>query len=238
MTTKPTALITGAGARLGRAFAEHLAGQGYHLALHYNNNQQGVQQLIDRFGNDTRVSMHQADFSDADTAVHIIDEARQIHGTLDLLINNASTFPTQEFSDCNSSCMSHTFAVNCFTPLLLCQAFADQHTKGHIINILDARIKHKHPQRFIYSMSKQSLYQATLHCAQLLAPAIRVNAICPGPVFAPIDGNQRIFQQAIASVPMQRRVLLADLLSGIDYLENNTSITGEVLCIDSGDHLH
>ena len=247
MTNTATALITGAGARLGKHFAEHLAQQGYNLALHCNDNIKGLKELEQQLtadiekqqGRKIDISLHQCDFSNPEQASSLISQASQAHqGGTQLLINNASVFPAHELSDCSAQDMIHCYAVNCFAPLLLMQAFAKQCQAGHIINILDARVHHKHPARAIYSLSKQTLHQATILCAKELAPTIRVNGICPGPVLPATDSNIEKFTQAILATPLQQQIEIEDVLQALDYLNNNQRITGEILNVDSGQHLN
>lgn len=242
-----TALITGAGARLGKHFAEHLAAQGYNLALHYHTNSQGVEQLKQQLTTSTLqqqdraidISLHQCDFSQPEQASSLIEQARAAHqGGIALLINNASIFPAQELGDCTANDLMHCYAINCFTPLLLMQAMSQDAQAEHIVNILDTRVHHKHPERAIYSLSKQTLQQATLRCAKELAPALRVNGICPGAVLPAADSDAEQLAQIVLSTPLQQQVTVKDILQALDYLNTNTRITGEILCVDSGQHLH
>ena len=247
MNNKATALITGAGARLGKHFAEHLAQKGYNLALHCNKNSQGIEELKKQLestiekqqGKETNISLHQCDFSDPDQATSLMNQANQAHqNSIQLLVNNAAIFPSQELNDFNAQDLMHCYSVNCFAPLLLMQAFSKRCKGGHIINILDTRVHHKHPERAIYSFSKQTLHQATLNYAKELAPTIRVNGICPGPVLPAADKSIKEFTKTVLSTPLQRKIETEDILNAFDYLNNSRCITGEILCVDSGQHLN
>ena len=125
-------------------------------------------------------------------------------------------------------------------PLVLAQAFARRITgarRGLIVNILDQRVLRTQPAFFSYSLSKAALWEATRMMAQALAPQIRVNGIGPGPVLPSIHQDNDDFAQEAAATLLARAVDPAEIAQALRYLIDAPSVTGQMIAIDSGQHL-
>jgi NAD(P)-dependent dehydrogenase (short-subunit alcohol dehydrogenase family) len=108
---------------------------------------------------------------------------------------------------------------------------------GQIVNIVDQRVLRPNPQFFSYSLSKAALWWATQTMAQDLAPRIRVNAIGPGPVLPSVHQAPGEFEREAAGTPLGRPVELDDLTAALRYLIDATSVTGQMIAVDAGQHL-
>jgi len=171
----------------------------------------------------------------------LIGRASEILGApLTALINNASTFENDSVDSFSNAQFDYHMDVNLRAPLRLSQHFAAQLPKGAsgtIINMIDQRVLHPDPSYFTYGVSKAALYSATKTLAQSLAPDIRVNAIGPGPTL------QNKAQSADEFVAEAKSTLLGhgsspdDLLEAVMYLLNAKAVTGQMLTVDSGQHL-
>ncbi|MES2035079.1 MAG: SDR family oxidoreductase, partial [Pseudomonadota bacterium] len=93
------------------------------------------------------------------------------------------------------------------------------------------------PQYFGYSLSKAALWYATQTMAQSLAPRIRVNAIGPGPTFGSIHQPPGVFEAEAEGTPLGRRVTGEDIAKALRYLIDARTVTGQMIAVDSGQHL-
>ena len=132
--------------------------------------------------------------------------------------------------------------TNLRAPLVLAQSFAAQASREPeddplVVNILDQRVLRPNPQFFTYTLTKSALWTATRTLAQALAPGIRVNSIGPGPTLASVHQDETAFLAEAAGVPLERVVRTADLCAALLYLIDARAVTGQMIAVDSGQHL-
>ncbi len=236
-----TALITGAGRRIGRALALAVAKAGFDVAIHHLQSHEDAESLaaeIAALGRSTHVLS--ADLSvEAETRA-LIGKATQALGPVTLLINNASIFEDDRVETFDAQSWGSHMEVNLHAPLMLAQTFAaalPQDRHGLIINLLDQRVWNPNPQFFSYSLSKAALWTATRTMAQALAPRIRVNGIGPGPTLPSIHQTQAMFDAEAAHVPLERRAQPSEIVAAALYLIDAPSVTGQMIAVDGGQHL-
>jgi pteridine reductase len=244
MDTRPdlrghAALITGAGRRLGEAFARAVAEAGAGVCLHYGTTPaEGLaKELVEAFS--VKTAALQADLSDPRATSRLVDRAVRELGDIDLLVNSASIFGASTWSDTNIDAWQEHLAVNLTAPFLLSQAFA-RHRNGRpgaIVNLLDWRALRPGPDHLAYTISKAGLAALTQSLAQALAPSIRVNGLALGAILPPPDAMGQEIPPGARS-PLGRWGTLEEtcdallfLLAGPDF------ITGEILHLDGGRHL-
>jgi NAD(P)-dependent dehydrogenase (short-subunit alcohol dehydrogenase family) len=73
--------------------------------------------------------------------------------------------------------------------------------------------------------------------AQAYAPRIRVNAVGPGPVFPNAALGDREFDIEAHGVPLGHAVELSGVVDAVIYLIGARSVTGQMIAVDSGQHL-
>jgi len=95
-----------------------------------------------------------------------------------------------------------------------------------------------------YIASKGAVNAMTLHLAKTLAPAVRVNAVCPGLITTRWfvqgvgqEGYEKGLKAYEGGVPLQRACSPEDVAEAIPYLIGARTVTGELLLLDSGMHL-
>jgi NAD(P)-dependent dehydrogenase (short-subunit alcohol dehydrogenase family) len=239
-TTPRTALITGAGRRIGRAIALALADAGFSVVLHAHRSRGDAEGLADEIiRNDGRASVVLADLADA-AALRELVPAAAVFGPLTLLVNNASEFDEDEIATLDRARFERTMAVNLAAPLFLAQAFAAQAPAGSdasIVNIVDQRVFKPTPRFFSYTLSKAALHTATITLAQALAPAIRVNAVAPGPTLPSPRQSEAQFAAQAKALPLQRGPVPHDIAAAVVYLAGARSVTGAVIAVDGGQHV-
>ena len=241
MTTRGAALVTGAGRRIGRALALEAARAGFDVAVHYRTASGEAQAVADEIAAlGRRAVILDAELTDEDQTAGLIDRAAQALGPITLLVNSASTFEDDRLATSGRANWDAHLDANLRAPIVLAQTFAtalpsDQH--GLIVNIVDQRVLRPNPQFFSYSLSKAGLWWATQTMAQDLAPRIRVNAIGPGPTLASVHQAPGEFEQEAAGTPLERTVSPDDIAAALRYLIDATSVTGQMIAVDAGQHL-
>lgn len=235
-----SAFITGAGRRIGRIIAEHLASKGYALALHAHHSAADADALATALeSKGDRAIVIEGDLADADSLASMIDSAAATLGKLSLLVNNASLFKDDTAQAFTPDQFDAHMAVNLRAPLMLAQAFARHASQEDpsIVNIIDQRVFKPNPQYFTYTLSKAALYTATQTMAQAFAPHIRVNGVGPGPVLPNIhDGNENFMREA-KGTPLACPVDPAEIARAVLYLAQARNVTGQMIAVDSGQHL-
>ena len=158
---------------------------------------------------------------------------------LTLLVNCASVFADDRLASVTAASLDAAHAVNVRAPILLCQVFARQAAAGgSIVNILDQRVLRLDPRYFSYSVSRAALWAATRMLAQALAPAIRVNAIGPGPTLQSVHQSPAAFAAEASGSLLSGAVHKDDISSALRYLVDARAVTGQLIAVDAGQHLN
>lgn len=241
METQPTALITGASRRIGRAIALDLAAAGWNVGVHYRSSEQEAAQTvadIEKAGG-AAVAL-KADLADAKAAAGLIPELAEKLGPPTCLVNNASLFERDGIDDVTPESWQAHMETNLQGPVFLTQALARQLPKGKqgvVINILDQRVWKLTPDFFSYTISKSALWTATRTMAQGLAPRIRVNAIGPGPTLANPRQSAEGFRKQQQATILRRGPELAEICAAVRFILDAPSMTGQMIALDGGQHL-
>ncbi len=235
------ALVTGASDRIGAAIVTALAGHGHAVVIHYRSDHEGARELRHRIQEaGGRADILQADLARRDERGRLVERASRLLGPITTLVNNASTFEPDSARDIDEALWDAHFSVHAEAPIFLARDFAaqlPQGTEGNIVNIVDERVLHPSPAYFSYFLSKSVLWTATRTLAQSLAPAIRVNAIGPGPVLPHKGQSQEDFEQSIAALPLMRNADPEEVARGVLAILSMPSFTGQMLALDGGKHL-
>ena len=232
-----TALVTGGSKRIGEAIVRDLAANGFGVVVHYADDDDAAQSLVEKLGSETRAL--KADLRSGDAARSLFKEARQALGPINLLVNNASIFKPDSADAFDEKLFDNHFAIHVKTPAILSECMASQENLEHglIVNMIDQRVLRLNPRFFSYTLSKSALWTATRTMAQQFAPRIRVNAIGPGPTLANERQSASDFQQQVDALPLKKGPGLEEFGATIRYLFDTPSITGQMIALDGGQHL-
>lgn len=241
MAARGVALITGAARRIGRTLAAAAADRGFDVALHVR----AIDDAAESAAAEVRAKGRKAvllacDLRQEAAIVALVSQAEAELGAVTLLVNCASVFEHDAFADMNRASWDLHMETNLRAPLVLAQAFARRlppDRGGLIVNILDQRVLRPGPDFFSYTLSKSALWDATRMLAQALAPRIRVNAIGPGPTLQSIHQDGAAFAAEAAATPLARPVDPADIGRALGYLIDADAVTGQMIAVDSGQHL-
>ncbi len=235
------ALVTGGAKRIGAAISMALARQGYAIAIHCNRSEQEAADLAAHIRADGgKAAVVRADLENAVDTGRLVNETVAAIGPLTLLVNSASLFEADDIHDLDIALWERQFAVNLRAPAILASAFAQAlppGSQGAIINILDQRVWKPTPRNFSYTLTKSALYTATRTMAQALAPAIRVNAVGPGPILASERQSPDDFACQIAALPLARQISPDEIADAVLWLAQARSVTGQMIAVDGGQHL-
>lgn len=212
MLTYDRALITGASAGIGEAFAEHLAAQGCALVLVARRTdllKLLAERLTERHGVDVEVIP--ADLADPEqlrlVEQRLLDEERPV----DLLVNNAGIGETRPFIDCPVDSEEKTLLVNALAPTRLCHAALRtmvRRDRGGIINISSvAGQLIAYQNSTTYGASKAylcSLSESIRLETRKQGSKVAVTLVCPGYVKTDMTTKDKV--PAYAWVPKEKVV--------------------------------
>jgi NAD(P)-dependent dehydrogenase (short-subunit alcohol dehydrogenase family) len=240
-----TALVTGAGRRLGREIALTLARAGWNVAVHHRHSVADAQQTVaDCLALTGRVGSAQAFFADLadETSVRALLPAVIAHfGQADAVVNSASTFENDSAQNFGFQTMELHLRANTGAPVLLAQALhAHLHggeRQGAVVNLLDQKLWNMNPDFFSYTLSKAALEAANTMLAMTLAPQIRVVGVAPGLTLTSHLLNEQQFAELHKQSPLGRSSTPEDVAATVAFALTNQSITGTTLLVDGGQHL-
>ena len=236
----PVVLITGAAKRVGAQIARTLHGAGYDLALHYRHSRNEMDALrseLEPLRPDSTIAI-QGDLSDISTLPDIVEKCTSRFGRLDALVNNASAFFPTPIGEATAEQWDELFASNARGPFFLAQAAASalKDSTGCIVNIVDVYAEKPLARHPIYSMAKAALAMMTKSLARELAPEIRVNAVAPGAILWPENGQSYTNQNdLVARTPLKRTGAPEEIGRAVLFLiRDATFTTGQILKVDGG----
>ena len=241
MAPRGAALVTGAGRRIGQALAVEAARAGYDVAVHHRASADGARETaeaVQALGR--RAVLVSAELSDETAVRGLIGQAGAALGPVTLLVNSASAFQDDRVGGLSRRTWDLHLETNLRAPIVLAEAFAaalPADARGLVVNIVDQRVWRPNPQFFSYTLAKAGLWWATQTLAQGLAPRIRVNAIGPGPTLPSVHQAPGEFEAEAAGILLERRVSLDDIAGALRYLIDATSVTGQMIAVDGGQHL-
>ncbi len=214
-------LITGGAIRVGAAMAAHLYRSGMQVVVHCRQSQEKAAELKKEL---PELQVVYADFSCRPTPERLQEFWRQT-GRIDVLINNASAYLHADAETLMN--------VNFYWPQMLTQTLAEQPGEHVVLNMVDSSVMAENLAN-PYEQSKFLLRQYTLQAAKQFAPGMRVNAIALGPVMPPEELKHLQMRKTLSVIPLKRKVELADVTCAVQFLLENSSITGAVLDVDCG----
>lgn len=236
---RPVVLVTGAGQRVGRAIALHLAEHGYDVALHFHHSETGARDAAvacAAFGG--RAECFGADLIDPAHAEALVRRVVASLGHLDALVNSAAIMKVTPLDTVSPAEWDDVFAVNVRAPFFLSLAAARvMPDGGAIVNIADHLAEESWPGLVPHGISKAAVVAMTRQLAVQFAPRVRVNAVSPGAVLPPDGWPAEARERFIRATPLGRLGTPEDVAGAIAYLLAAPYVTGHVLVVDGGRRL-
>ena len=236
MDSPPLAIVTGGAHRLGKAFAQALAHEGYAIVLHYWTSASDAEATAGELrAGGTRVFLACADLTDPGAISHMFQEVDEIPLPLRVLVNSAGMLQRADPSTLGPGAWDTTMDLNLRAPFLCAQEAARRMaTGGLIVNITDVGARKSWSRFPAYTVSKAGLESLTRVLARAYAPRIRVNAIAPGLVLRSTDMQEAEWTRLVARLPLRRPGTADEVAEALLFLLANPYITGQTLAVDGG----
>jgi 3-oxoacyl-[acyl-carrier protein] reductase/pteridine reductase len=234
-----TALITGGAHRVGKAITLALARAGANVVVNYYGAAAEAQETAEEaraLGGGALAA--QADVSDQAQVARMVEAAQQRFGGVQILVNNASLWkrtpiPAEDLSEWHRVTGilidGPLYCANAVAPLMLARG------EGAIVNIVDLSAWQPWPDRAAHCVGKAALLALTRQLALELAPAVRVNAVAPGPVLPPPDYDEAQTARAAQRTLLNRWGVADDVAQAVMYLVQADYVVGEVIIVDGGE---
>lgn len=244
-THAPVILITGAARRVGAAMVVALHAAGARVILHARQSVADAETLAQSLNavRPESAAMVSADLLDTAAIGPLVARAVAQFGRLDGLVCNASSFFPTPIGSIDESAWHDLVGSNFKAPLFLAQAAAPylRVSHGAIVNITDIHAERPLAGYPLYAAAKGALLTLTRALAVELAPEVRVNAVAPGPILWPEDGQ---FPDAERTAIVQHTLLKRagtpeDIARTVRFLMLDAPyITGQVINVDGGRSAH
>jgi NAD(P)-dependent dehydrogenase (short-subunit alcohol dehydrogenase family) len=237
-------VITGA-KRIGAAVAVELARRGMDVALSFNRSQAEAETAAGEVrAAGRRAFVYQADLTQGEQAVGLIERAAADLGRVDVLINMASVYTSVPLEDTDERAWDAVLDVD-LKAAFLCARAAVPHMRavggGRIINFTDwvaASGRPRYKGYLPYYVAKRGIIGLTEGLAlELAGDRILVNAIAPGPIVPPPGTSDEEYRAVEAATPVGRWGGESEITRAVVFLIESDFITGETIRIDGGRHI-
>lgn len=241
------ALVTGASRGIGRGIAEGLADAGARVAInHPPADADAADDVVDAITENGNTAMAlEGDVSDAESVQSMIETFEAEWGPVDVLVNNAGILTQSELVDMPVEMWDETMDVD-LRGVFLTTRFALpgmlESGNGSVVNVA-SQLGIKGAEELVhYSAAKGGVVAFTRALAREVSPAVRVNAIAPGPVETSLlnDISEEWREAKEAELPMDRLGRVEDIVPTAVFLagEDSSYYTGQTLSPDGGDAMH
>ncbi|MEX1266849.1 MAG: SDR family NAD(P)-dependent oxidoreductase [Woeseia sp.] len=241
--TGKVALVTGASQGIGAAIASRFGEAGARVVVHFRRNRESAERAargIESAGGTARAMS--AELADPDDVEALLARIQRELGGLDIVVNNAGTFPPRPLLDITPDEWRDMHRANLDTTFY-CTQFAGRCMKeaggGAIVNIASIGAISPGPDHSHYNSAKAAVVMFTRSAAQELGPFnIRVNAVSPGVIGRP--GIEEQWPDGVARwqarAPLRRLGQPEDVADACLFLASPASrwISGHNLVVDGG----
>lgn len=236
-------LVSGASSGVGEAAARAFVAEGAFVAL-LARRADRLQSIAAELGENA--SAIPVDVSDHDAVARAVSAANEFLGGIDVVVNAAGIAQEAALADLSASDwrrmididLSGTFYVAREAALLMLASGG-----GSIINIGSDLGSVGHAGYAHYGAAKAGVIGLTKNMAAELAPTVRVNVVCPGPIDTPMmegelagaEDPERARRDGMAKVPLGRFATANEIVAAIRLFAVEAPFaTGAILPIDGG----
>ena len=239
MSTKPVALVTGAAQGIGKACAEALAEDGYHVVL--ADVQESVKDAAAALGGTGLI----CDMADPAAITAMFDHIEGEIGPVAALVNNAGVAMPGDFLDYDLDAFERVININLRGVFVALQragrTMVDRGIKGAIVNMSSINALVAIPSIPAYCASKGGVMQLTKSASLALAQhGVRVNAVGPGSIdtemMAGVNADPGAMKMVMSRTPMLRVGTPQEIANVVAFLcsDKASYITGETIYVDGG----
>ncbi|RED76886.1 SDR family NAD(P)-dependent oxidoreductase [Cohnella phaseoli] len=241
--TGKVAIVTGAGRGIGKRIAMDLAKAGASVVVNYAHSEQGALEIVDQIAsmNGSAIAV-KADISSLEGVDHLVRQAVDEFGRIDILVNNAAVDPTEDFFEVTEAFWDRVVNTNLKGAFFCAQACAREMVKlgkGKIVNISSVHGTLTMPRYAVYASTKGGINAMTRQLALDLAKFnIQVNAIAPGATeVEKLADNPLHDKEHVGSlIPLGRIGYPEDVANVVAFLTSPEAdyVTGQIITVDGG----
>lgn len=243
---RKVALVTGSATGVGRACILKCAANGYSVVVNYpgSDREEAEKTVKDAENLGVQALLVQCDVSNDGEVREMISNVDEVFGRLDILVNAAGFTTFVEHSDLDGmteAMWDSILAVNTKGPFFVSRAavpLLNKSPMAAIVNVSSVAGISGAGSSIAYCASKGALNTLTKSLARALAPGIRVNAVCPGPIdsrWLRQGMTEEQIAQRISTIPIPRLSTPEDIADTVYYLAAGTNMTtGQLLVVDGG----
>ena len=250
------AFVTGGTRGIGAAISKSLVGQGATVAAGYGRNTEQAQKFLAELseGSDgAKVSVHQGDVASAGDCRRTIQEVIDLHGRLDILINNAGITIDKTVANMSEDEWNKVIGVNLSGAFFLAQAALAhmlERGSGRIVMVSSVIGETGAIGQANYSASKAGLFGLTKTLAREACfqmgrtgkpqdgVGVTINAITPGFVATEMLESipDKVLDRIKGTIPMGRLAQPWEVARVVHFLAADASgyITGQVWGVNGG----
>jgi NAD(P)-dependent dehydrogenase (short-subunit alcohol dehydrogenase family) len=234
---RKTAIVTGASQGIGAGIVKAFVERGFNVVANSRNVTRSTEVVASE-----HVALVDGHIGDPTIAAKVVDTATSRFKAIDVLVNNAGIFFTKPFTEYTADDFKSLVSTNLegflYVTQLAIKRMLAQKTGGSIVTITAALARN--PMRGVTAavpmITKGGLETITQHLAMEYAKdGIRVNAVAPGVVYTPM--HRETPPDVMDSLsPLGRPSTIQDIVEGVLYLTDATTVTGHILYVDGGAH--
>jgi dihydromonapterin reductase/dihydrofolate reductase len=229
-------LITGAGQRIGLAFARHCLKQGQPVIATYRSYRPGVDAL-----QKAGATCIHANFASNEGIDRFIAALREKALSLRAIIHNASDWMPESDDNDPADVMDAMMQIHAMTPYRINLACRDllenSETISDIIHMTDYVVEKGSAKHIAYAASKAALENLTLSFSRLLAPRVKVNSLAPSLIMFNGGDNDAYREKTLKKSLMEVEPGVDVAVDTLQFLLDNPYITGRSIPLDGGRHL-
>lgn len=239
------ALITGGDSGIGRAVAIAFAREGAKVAINYLSSEQKDVDDLTNILNKEKIQIFQipGDLQKEEECIRIVQDANKQLGGIDIVVLNASVqFAQDNILKLTSEQIRKTFETNVYSVMYMSREAMKLLPEGSSI-IITSSAENFNPSKTLLDYAATKAAQIAFGRAfakQAIDKGIRVNMVCPGPIWTPLEVAGGLLEKDIPkhgqNTPMKRSGQPAELAGAYVYLASNESsyVTGEIITVTGG----
>ncbi len=240
--SQKVALVTGSATGVGRACAVRFARMGYAVAVNYSRSEADARETVAAVeAAGAPALLVKATVADDAQVRDMVARTKEAFGGLDVLVNNAGTTQFVRHDDLaalTDELWDTIFQVNLKGAFYCARAAMPLLTerRGAIVNVSSVAGITGRGSSIPYAASKAAMNNLTQSLARAFAPAVRVNAVAPGPILTRwLAGREAQIEQSLEHTPLGRAATPDDVADAVIYLATGTTLTtGQVVVVDGG----
>jgi NAD(P)-dependent dehydrogenase (short-subunit alcohol dehydrogenase family) len=238
------ALVTGAGAGIGRAIAETFAREGANVAVADRDGEAARETAETIVKSNGAAQAETVDVTDTEQVKALMQRLAATFGRLDVLVNNAGVGERSDFRHIDDAAWDKVWKTNVDGTVRCAREAFDllkASGKASVINLSSVMATKHTRQMSVYSATKGAVSALSRSLAVEYAPyGIRVNALCPGYVETALIGRYMqkpmIAKALLTQTPLRRFGTPQDIANAALFLASDEAayITGADLHVDGG----